>query len=86
MLCVISHATLNYPMIETIYIEENIQQHPRVLDICARFPKARQVICGRYGEVFNPKAQNFRLQKQQPALILAEKYRGFMLKAPPVVL
>lgn len=49
-------------MIETIYIEENIQQHPRVLDICARFPKARKVSCGRYGEVFNPKAQNFRLQ------------------------
>jgi len=49
-------------MIETIYIEENIQQHPRVLDICARFPKARKISCGRYGEVFNPKAQNFRLQ------------------------
>ncbi len=70
-------------MIETIYIEENIQQHPRVLDICARFPKARKIFCARYGEVFNPKAQNFRLQKQQPALILAEKYRGFMLQAPP---
>ncbi|OQK16620.1 DNA photolyase [Methyloprofundus sedimenti] len=70
-------------MIETIYIEENILQHPRVLDICARFPKARKITCGRYGEVFNPKAQNFRIQKQQPALILAEKYRGFMLKAPP---
>jgi hypothetical protein len=39
-------------MIETIYIEENIQQHPRVLDICARFPKARKVSCGRR-EVIN---------------------------------
>ncbi|MDC9729673.1 MAG: DNA photolyase [Methyloprofundus sp.] len=70
-------------MIETIYIEENILQHPRVLEICARFPKARQITCARYGEVFNPKAQNFRLQKQQPALILAEKYKGFALKTPP---
>lgn len=70
-------------MIETIYIEENILQHPRVLEICARFPKARQITCSRYGEVFNPKAQNFRLQKQQPALILAEKYKGFSLKTPP---
>lgn len=69
-------------MIETIYIEENILEHPRVLDICARFPKARKITCTRYGEVFNPKAQNFRVQKQQPALILAEKYRRFMLKAP----
>lgn len=70
-------------MIATIYIEENILQHSRVLNICARFPKARKISCARYGEVFNPKAQNFRLQKQQPALILAEKYRGFILKAPP---
>ena len=69
-------------MIETIYIEENILQHPRVLDIVARFPQARKITCGRYGEVFNPKAQNFRLQKQQPALILAEKYKNFALPAP----
>ncbi|MGZ5053835.1 MAG: spore photoproduct lyase family protein [Methylobacter sp.] len=69
-------------MIEAIYIEEAILQHPRVLDIMARFPQARKITCGRYGEVFNPKAQNFRLQKQQPALILAEKYKNFALPAP----
>lgn len=69
-------------MIETLYIEEAVLKHPRVLDIIARFPQARTIICGRYGEVFNPKAQNFRLQKQQPALILAEKYKNFALPAP----
>lgn len=69
-------------MIETIYIEEAILQHPRVLDIVARFPEARIIPCGRYGEVFNPKAQNFRLQKQRPALILAEKYKNFAMKVP----
>lgn len=69
-------------MIETIYLEENILQHPRVVDIVARFPQARTITCGRYGEVFNPKAQNFRLQKQKPALILAEKYKNFALPAP----
>jgi len=70
-------------MIDTLYIEESIRQHPRTLSICERFPKAKQVICERYGEVFNPKAQNFRLQKQNPALILAEKYKNFALPAPP---
>jgi len=70
-------------MIDTIYIEENIREHPRALSICDRFPKARQIICERYGEVFNPKAQNFRLQKQSPALILAEKYKNFAMPAPP---
>lgn len=69
-------------MIDTIYIEEAIRTHPRVLDITARFPKANLITCTRYGEVFNPKAQNFRLQKQNPALILAEKYNKFALPAP----
>ena len=69
-------------MIETIYIEEKILQHPRVTEIIKRFPQARTITCDRYGEVFNPKAQNFRLQKQKPALILAEKYRHFTMPAP----
>ena len=69
-------------MIETIYIEECVQHHPRVLGIKARFPDARTIICERFGEVFNPKAQNFRLQKQKPALILAEKYQNFVLETP----
>ena len=69
-------------MINTIYIEENVRQHTRTLNICNRFPQARKIICKRYGEVFNPKAQNFRLQKQNPALILAEKYKNFTLQAP----
>jgi len=70
-------------MIHTLYIEESVRHHPRTLSICEKFPQARQITCERYGEVFNPKAQNFRLQKQNPALILAEKYKNFALPAPP---
>jgi spore photoproduct lyase len=40
------------------------------------------IACERYGEVFNPKAQNFRLQKQHPALILAHKHQKFVLPTP----
>jgi len=69
-------------MISRIYIEQAITQHPRVQQICRRFPEARQIECERYGEVFNPKAQNFRIQKQQPALILARKHKGYALPAP----
>lgn len=69
-------------MIDTLYIESQLREHPRVQRIINRFPMARQIICERYTEVFNPKAQNFRLQKQQPALILAEKYQGQVLAAP----
>jgi len=69
-------------MIDTLYIEEAVFDHPRVQHIRQRFHKAAVITCQRYGEVFNPKAQNFRLQKQQPALILAEKYNNFVLPAP----
>ena len=55
-------------MINTIYIEREIAGHPRVRQICENFSDAVVIICERYGEVFNPKAQNFRLQKQRPAL------------------
>lgn len=69
-------------MIDTVYVESAILAHPRVQAIRQRFPEARCIECERYGEVFNPKAQNFRLQKQRPALILAEKYQKFALPAP----
>lgn len=69
-------------MIDTIYIEEALLGHPRVGEILACFPKANRISCHRYGEVFNPKAQNFRLQKKRPALILAEKHQHFALPAP----
>lgn len=69
-------------MIETLYIEQAVLDHPRSVAIRRRFPRARVVNCARYGEVFNPKGQNFRLQKQQPALILAQKHDHFVLEAP----
>ncbi len=69
-------------MISTIYIEEEIAEHPRTLAILERFPEAAKISCGRYGEIFNRKAQNFRLQKQQAALILARKHKGLVLETP----
>ena len=69
-------------MIDVIYIERDIRDHPRTRQVCARFPAARQISCERYGEVFNPKTQNFRLQKRRPALILARKFDAHVLKAP----
>jgi len=69
-------------MIDTLYIETAIQHYPRVAAIRQRFPQARVVMCDRYGEVFNPRAQNFRLQKQRPALILAKKHQKLVLPAP----
>ena len=70
-------------MIDTLYIEREVRDHPRTRAICQRFPEATRIECERYGEVFNRKSQNFRLQKRRPALILAHKARNFVLDAPP---
>ncbi|MCB1755346.1 MAG: DNA photolyase [Gammaproteobacteria bacterium] len=69
-------------MIDTIYIEEAAAEFAKTDQILARFPRARKITVRRYGEIFNPKAQNFRLQKNNPALILAVKHDGFVLPAP----
>ena len=69
-------------MIDTIYVEEEIKNHPHTKEILGRFRDARVISCERYGEVFNSKAQNFRLQKIKPALILAKKFKNFVLETP----
>lgn len=68
---------------DTIYVEKSIRRHPRAEAILRRFPKATVFECERYGEVFNLRAQNFRLQKRRPALILAEKKGMTVLPTPP---
>ena len=50
-------------MIDTIYVENAVVCHERAVNMIKRFPDAACVTCDRYQEVFNPKAQNFRLQK-----------------------
>lgn len=69
-------------MISSIYIESAVADYQRTLRILERFPGARQISCERYGEVFNPRSQNFRLQKIRPALILAAKRDRHVLEAP----
>jgi len=69
-------------MIDTLFVEEEIVEKSRTQDIMKRFPKAHLVIIDRYQEIFNRRSQNFRIQKKNPALILAKKYNNFILPAP----
>ena len=69
-------------MIDTIYIEDEIYEHARTARICDRYPAAARVRIERYGSVFNPKSQNFRLQKRNPSLILAKKNNELVLPVP----
>lgn len=68
--------------ISAVYIEDQVRDHPRTQDILARLPKVPHIPCTSWGEVFNRKAQNFRLQKHRPGLILADKNDGHVLPTP----
>ncbi|MGK0296534.1 MAG: spore photoproduct lyase [Gammaproteobacteria bacterium] len=69
-------------MFKHIYIEEKVRSHPRAIKICENNPDAKIIYCDKYSEIFNKKSQNFRLQKLNPALILANKEHNFVLPAP----
>ncbi|MEE2788920.1 MAG: DNA photolyase [Myxococcota bacterium] len=70
-------------MSDHIYVEQSIRTHPRTQRILAKFAGAAVIDIERYGEVFNRKNQNFRLQKKKPALIVARKHAGHVLATPP---
>lgn len=69
-------------MTSCIYIETGVRDHPRTRAILARRPRLPVVEIEHYGEVFNPRAQDFRLQKKNPALIVARKHDRHVLEAP----
>lgn len=69
--------------IGAVYVEEAVAGHPRTRQILERLPAGvRRIPVERYGEVFNRRAQNFRLQKRRPGLILARKHEGHVLPTP----
>ena len=69
-------------MIETIYVEEEVLDHPTSQHVRQTLPQADWVIIRHYQELFNKRHQNFRLQKHQPKLILAKKHSNFVLPVP----
>ena len=69
-------------MIDTIYLENSVRDHPRVKSILQKYSKTRLISIERYTDVFNNRSQNFRLQKLNPALILAKKYGRYVLPTP----
>jgi spore photoproduct lyase len=70
-------------MFSAIYFEKDVRDLPLTQKTLNRFKDIPQIPIDRYGEVFNRKAQNFRLQKNKPALILARKHDRWVLPAPP---
>ena len=69
-------------MVDTIYIEVDVEDHPRTQKVLARYPKANKILIAKYSEVFNSHSQNFRTQKQNPSLILAAKRNKKVISTP----
>ncbi|PIS00573.1 MAG: DNA photolyase [Chlamydiae bacterium CG10_big_fil_rev_8_21_14_0_10_35_9] len=69
-------------MIETVYLEKEIKNHPRADKIINRVNPKRVIEIERYQELFNLKSQSFRLQKNKPSLILAKKHGKFIHPIP----
>ncbi len=67
---------------QTIYVENALKDHPRVDKVISRYKKSRIIFCDHYGEIFNAKGQNYRLQKKNTAIILAKKQGRLVLPTP----
>ena len=69
-------------MVDTIYVEDEIIGTKKAQEIISKFRHAKVTSIKRFGEVFNPSNQNFRIQKTNPALILAKNKKDLFLMPP----
>ncbi len=69
-------------MVDTVYLESKLVENQRAASVLTRYPKADRVLVDHYGEVFNATRQNFRIQKKNPSLVLAEKLGKRVLPTP----
>lgn len=70
------------PTGHTIYVEKELREDPRALKIINKFKHACVIECNNYREIFNPRRNNFRLQKNHPALIIARKEKNLLHSSP----
>lgn len=68
--------------VKNLYMEEEVVNNERALKIEKKLRYENKIICKSYKEIFNPKSQNFRIQKNEPSVILATKKKNLVLKAP----
>ena len=62
-------------MIETIYFEEDIRDHPTSQRVRLALPRADWFPISKYQELFNKNHQNFRLQKKKARAYFGKKTR-----------
>lgn len=73
---------MSFKKFPAIYVEQDVKQEKRVQNLLKKFKNIPEIPVSHYGEVFNRRRQNFRLQKQKPSLILAKKHGTFLNPIP----
>ncbi|MGK5595374.1 MAG: radical SAM protein [Parachlamydiaceae bacterium] len=68
-------------MFQLLYVEESVKEQPITRQMIQRH-RMSPIYCEKYGEIFNRQSQNFRLQKENPSLILAKKNGNLVLETP----
>lgn len=68
---------------KTVYVEKGCLNQPRTERILQKIKPKHIIECDHYKEVFNPRQQNFRIQKKQPSLIIAQKLGQRVCPSPP---
>ena len=71
--------------IKNLYIEEEVLNDRRALKIEKKLKYENKITCNNYREIFNPKNQNFRIQKKEPSIILAKKKKNLILTAQTIL-
>lgn len=67
-------------MFKRIYIEEQVANHKKTLEILNRFSSSDKIYIDHYKDVFNRSGQDWRYQKEHQALILAKRTEHFLYK------
>lgn len=72
------------PHFSHIYVEKESFHFPVTQKIINRFPKSELITIDHYKDIFCRSRQNYLLQKQSPALILAVKHGTLIYPGSPV--
>ena len=72
------------PSFSHIYVEKEVQNHPRTKRILEKFPQAVLIEIDHYKDVFCRRGQNFILQQRSRKLVLGANKGNLLYKGAPV--
>lgn len=72
------------PDFSHIYVERNVKDHPRTMEVLRHFPRAHVIEIEKYEDIFGRPRQSYPLQQMSRSLILAEHTGQLIYPGSPV--